>query len=287
MARITWGELVNRRFEKGVRRGVLYVDDDGVPWNGLTSVNEQPSGAEASPQYADDILYVNLTSAELYGATIEAFTYPVEFEECLGNDELGVGVWIAQQDRKNFGFSFTNTEGNASDPDYDEVVTIVYGAAAAPSERAHNTVNESPELAQLSFTITTTPVPVEGKRPTSRLRVRKSDFDAGAWDDFLDVIYGSAGDDARLPTPVEVNELLNGTVTDVNLLDEDNQPDYDDATHILTVPAVTGVIWTVDGEAVANGAQPALSPGEIIEVKATPASASYNIVGDDTSTFIY
>lgn len=292
MTALTWSEPENRRFETGVFNGVLYVDDVGYAWNGLTSVNEQPTGAEAQPQYADNILYANLYSAEIFGATVECFTHPRKFYECLGQAEISPGVRASQQVRKGFGMAYSNYEGNADDPQAAEVINLIYGAAAAPSEKARNTINESPELAQLSYTVTTTPVPVTDFKPTAKLTLIESDFDAGGWSDLKEILYGTVGDDARLPLPDEVAEILNGTQTDVNLLDEDNQPDYDDSTHVLTVPVVTGVVWTVSlnggaYEAVSNGAQPALSSGDVIEVLATPTDNTYNLVGDPHSSFIY
>lgn len=292
MTRITWSAPEDRKFTQGVDRGVLYVDDVAHPWNGLVSVTEQPSGAEANPQYADNILYANLYSAEIFGATVECYYYPAAFEECLGNTEISPGVKANLQTRKGFGMAYRNYVGNAVDPQADEELNLVYGAAAAPSERAKNTINESPELGQLSYTLTTTPVPVTDFKPTSKLTLLKSDFDTAAWEALEDILYGTVGDDGRLPLPDEVAEILNGTQTDVNLLDEDNQPDYDDTTHVLTVPAVTGVVWmvSVNGgayEAVADGAQPALDPGDVIEVLATPVDNTYNLVGDPHSSFGY
>ncbi len=287
MTALTWSAPEDRKFTQGVDRGVLYVDDVGHAWNGLVSVTEQPSGAEANPQYADNILYANLYSAEIFGATVECFYYPEAFDECLGLAEISPGVKANLQSRKGFGMSYRSYVGNAVDPQADEELSLVYGAAAAPSERAKNTINESPELGQLSYTITTTPVPVTDFKPTSKLTLLKSDFDPADWTALEDILYGTVGDDPRLPLPDEVAEILNGTVTDVNLIDEANHPTYDGGTHVITLPAVTGVVWTIDGEAVADGAQPALEVGEAVVVEATPASTSYNLVGDPVWNFQY
>ena len=174
MAKLVWDETGKRLYETGVSKGVLYVQADdgtygnGVAWNGLTAVNESPSGAEATPLYADDIKYLELTSTEEYGASIEAYTYPEEFEQCDGSAELGAGVTIGQQPRKAFGFCYRTLIGNdVKNNDYGYKIHIVYGAKAAPSEKAYQTVNDSPEAITFSWELTTTPVNVEGYKPTA------------------------------------------------------------------------------------------------------------------------
>ena len=175
--KITWDNVGERFFEAGVEKGVLYPFKDnayegGVPWNGLTAVNENPSGAEPTALWADDIKYLNLMSNEDYGATIEAFTYPKEFEECDGSKEIAPGVTIGQQKRSTFGFSYVTKLGNDTDgADYGYKLHLVYGCLASPSEKGHSTVNESPEAMTLSWSISTTPVTVPGFKPTATVKL--------------------------------------------------------------------------------------------------------------------
>ena len=176
MAKLVWDESGKRLYETGVKMGVLYVQDEsgnypkGVAWNGLTAVNESPSGAEATPLYADDIKYLELRSAEEFGATIEAYTYPDEFEACDGSAEIAVGVKVGQQARKAFGLCYRTIVGNdVEGNDHGYKLHIIYGATAAPSEKAYATVNDSPEAVTFSWEVTCTPVEVEGFKPTASL----------------------------------------------------------------------------------------------------------------------
>lgn len=178
MAKLTWDDTGKKIYETGVDRGVLYpiatgtTYGTGISWNGLTAVNESPSGAESNPQYADNIKYLDLTSAEEFGFTIEAFTYPVEFEECDGSAQLAEGVTIGQQTRKMFGFSYRSLVGNDTQgTDFGYKIHLVYGCKASPSEKSRSTVNDSPEAITFSWEITTTPVNVNGHKPTSHLVV--------------------------------------------------------------------------------------------------------------------
>jgi hypothetical protein len=215
MATLTWDQVGARRFETGVDHGVLYLLDEtgdystGVAWNGLTTVTESPSGADASPQYADNIKYLNLIAAETFGATIEAFTYPDEFAECDGSVEVKPGVVVGQQGRRVFGLAYRTRLGN----DIEGVahgykLHLVYGAQAAPSERAYGTINDSPEAIAVSWEISTTPAPVTGQSPTALLTI---DSTKVAVDDLAaleDILYGAAAVEARLPTPDEVIALF-------------------------------------------------------------------------------
>lgn len=178
MAKLTWDNTGKKIYETGVDRGVLYpiatgtTYGTGISWNGLTAVNESPSGAESNPQYADNIKYLDIASAEEFGFTIEAFTYPVEFEACDGSAQLAEGVTIGQQTRKMFGFSYRSLVGNDTQgTDYGYKIHLVYGCKASPSEKSRSTVNDSPEAITFSWEITTTPVNVNGHKPTSHLVV--------------------------------------------------------------------------------------------------------------------
>ena len=220
MTKIVWDEKGQRRYETGVDHGVLYpIDPDtglydvGVPWNGLTKVTESPSGGEASPQYADNMKYLNLYSAEEYGATIEAFTYPDEFDACMGNETIVPGAVISQQNRVGFGFSYRTLVGNdIKGQDYGYHIHIVYGAMASPSEKEHNTVNEDPEALALSWEITTTPVEFPGfKKPSAHIMLKSYEISASALDKIENLLYGT-NDPATLPTlppPADLIRILN------------------------------------------------------------------------------
>lgn len=216
MAKLTWDDTGKKIYETGVDRGVLYpiatgsTYSTGVPWNGLTAINESPSGAESNPQYADNIKYLDLTSAEEFGFTIEAFTYPAEFEECDGSAELAEGVIIGQQTRKMFGFSYRSLVGNDTQgTDFGYKIHLVYGCKASPSEKSRSTVNDSPEAITFSWEVTTTPVNVNGHKPTSHLIVDTTIADATKVKALEDKLYGadSAGTPS-LPTPDEVYAMF-------------------------------------------------------------------------------
>lgn len=219
MSALIWDKVGERLFETGVDRGVLYpykqeAYQKGVVWNGLTNVNESPSGAEATPLWADNIKYLNLMSAEEFGATIEAYMYPDEFAECDGSAEIAPGVTIGQQKRKMFGFSYrtkigSDTEGN----DKGYKIHLVYGALASPSDKSYGTINDSPEAITFSWTVTTTPVNVTGFKPTAHLVIDSTKVnDAAKMKAIEDVLYGTAVTDARLPLPDEVAEIITGNV---------------------------------------------------------------------------
>ena len=214
MSKIIWDETGKRLYETGVKQGVLYPQfggtyPKGVAWNGLTAVTESPSGAEASPQYADDIKYLNLVSAEEFGATIEAFTYPDEFGVCDGSAEIQPGVIVGQQNRKLFGFSYRTTLGNDTEGiDHGYKLHMVYGALAAPSEKGYATINDSPEAMALSWEVTTTPVSVAGFKPTASLTIDSTKVDPAKLAALELVLYGNAGVDARLPLPNEIAAIF-------------------------------------------------------------------------------
>lgn len=215
MAKIVWDKTGERLYETGVEQGVLYNVDErgayskGVPWNGLTAVTEAPSGAEATPLYADNIKYLELMSAEDFGATIEAYTYPEQFGECDGTAEIDKGVVIGQQSRKIFGLCYKTIVGNdVKSNDYGYKLHLIYGAKAAPSEKAYSTINDSPEAITFSWEVTTTPVPVTGHKPTSTLVIDSTKVGEGVMKKIEDVLYGGDEAEARLPLPDEVLEII-------------------------------------------------------------------------------
>lgn len=208
--KIKWDQVGERFFEAGVEKGVLYLFKDnayknGVPWNGLTAVNESPSGAEPTALWADDIKYLNLMSNEDYAATIEAYTYPKEFEECDGSKEIAPGVTIGQQKRSTFGFSYVTKIGNDVDGvDHGRKIHLVYGCLASPSEKGHSTVNESPEAMTLSWSVSTTPVTVPGFKPTATVTINSTTVNADELAALEAILYGSDDEEARLPLPEEL-----------------------------------------------------------------------------------
>lgn len=215
MSKLVWDQTGERFYETGVKNGVLYVQDGtgaypkGVAWNGLTAVTESPSGAEASPLYADDIKYLNLMSAEEFGASIEAYTYPDEFAECDGSAALLEGVTIGQQTRKTFGLCYRTVLGNDTDNnDYGYKLHLIYGALAAPSEKAYATINDSPEAITFSWELTTTPVNVTGHKPTATVIIDSTKVDEAKMKAIEDILYGSASEEARLPLPDEIVEIM-------------------------------------------------------------------------------
>jgi hypothetical protein len=216
--RLQWDQVGERVYETGVDHGVLYIPDvsgeyaTGVVWNGLVSVSESPSGAEATPQYADNIKYLNLISAEEFGATVEAFTYPDEFSQFDGAAEPEPGVLIGQQRRGTFGLAYRTKIGNdLAGDDYGYKIHLIYGATAAPTEKAYNTINESPEALTFSWELSTTPVEVPGYRPSATLVVDSTKVDAAKLTALEDILYGVGTPTpvvARLPLPEEIITLF-------------------------------------------------------------------------------
>lgn len=220
MTVLTWDQVGERLYETGVDHGVLYIPDvdgnydEAHVWNGLVTVTESPSGAEANAQYADNIKYLNLTSAEEFGATIEAFTFPEEFLLHDGVAKTSNGMQIGQQSRPIFGFSWRTKKGNALDEDLGFILNLAYGLQAAPSEKAHNTVNDSPELTTFSWTVTSTPVSVTGFKPTAIIKIDSTDADVdpAGLEDLMDELYGRGTVlTPNLPLPDEVDTILAGT----------------------------------------------------------------------------
>ena len=216
MAKLVWDATGERKYETGVRNGVLYVMDEsgtypkGVAWNGLTAVTESPSGAEATALYADDVKYLNLISAEEFGATIEAYTYPDEFAQCNGEASLVNGVTIGQQPRKTFGMAYRTVLGNdIENESYGYKLHLIYGAVASPSEKAYATINDSPEAITFSWELKTTPVVVNGFKPTASLTIDSTKANAEKLAALEDILFGSESGEARLPLPNEIATLMN------------------------------------------------------------------------------
>lgn len=215
MAALTWDDSGKRLYETGVDRGVLYVMSagtygTGVAWNGLTGVTESPSGAEETALYADNIKYVSLYSAEEFGATIEAYTYPDEFAKCDGSAELADGTYIGQQERSTFGLSYRTLIGNDTEgQSHGYKLHLIYGAKASPSEKAYATVNDSPEAITFSWEVTTTPVNVTGMKPTAVITIDSTKADADCLAALEAKLYGSEPSGTpTLPLPDEVKTLM-------------------------------------------------------------------------------
>ena len=217
MAKLVWDESGKRLYETGVEKGVLYVQGEngqyqqGVAWNGLTAVTESPSGAEPTALYADDIKYLELFSAEEFGATIEAYTYPAEFEACDGSASLGAGVSIGQQDRKAFGLCYRTIVGNdVKGNEHGYKLHLIYGAKAKPSEKAYATVNDSPEAVTFSWEVSTTPVNVAGFKPTASVTIDSTKIQADKLKTIEDKLYGTETQEPTLLMPDEIKQLIAG-----------------------------------------------------------------------------
>lgn len=256
MSTLLWDQTGERRYETGVDRGVLYLPDtsgayvNGFAWNGLTTVTESPSGAEANPQYADNIKYLNLLSAEQFGATVEAFTYPDAFAVCDGTATPEPGVAIGQQPRKPFGLSYRTRVGNdLNGTEYGYKLHLVYNALAAPAEKAYGTINDSPEAISFSWDLTTTPVDVPGYKPTANITIDSTKVSPTALATLQDFLWGTASSDPTLPTPAAVLAIFAGTVTPVTPA----APTYNSTTDVITIPSTTGVVYKINGVAVTGG----------------------------------
>lgn len=275
MAELQWDLIGEHVFETGVDHGVLYMPDvtgtyaDGVAWNGLTAVTESPSGAEPTSLYADNIKYLNLYSAEEFGATLEAFTYPDEFAEYDGLAVPTPGVYLGQQPRRAFGLSYRTLVGNDLEGNqHGYKLHLVYGCQASPSEKAYSTINDSPEAVTFSWELSTTPVSVTDHQPTSLIVIDSREVDADALATLEDALYGTAGTDPHLPTPDEVIAMFEGTLTAVTATD----PSFVAGTGVITIPSVTGVQYRRnDTGAVVTGTVTIGTPGDSLVISARPA----------------
>lgn len=291
MAVLTWDGTGEKIYETGVDRGVLYIPNNGIydtgyAWNGLTAVTESPSGAEATAIYADNIKYLNLLSTEEFGATIEAYTYPVQFAQCDGTAMPSAGLSLGQQTRKAFGLSYRTRIGNdvTAAQDLGYKIHLVYGALAAPSEKAYATINDSPEAVTFSWEISTTPIAVAGYKPTAILVVDSTKVGASNLTALENALYGTAGTSPRLPLPDEVIAMMAGAVTIVT-------PTAPTGTTagVITIPTVTGVTYRrTDTNAVVTGTVTLSTIGDKVVIRAYPSTGAYTFGAnlDDDWAFV-
>ena len=216
MARLIWDKTGERLYEAGVSNGVLYLQktdgsyDIGVAWNGLTAVNENPTGAEANSMYADNKKYAVIRSAEELGGTIEAYTYPDEFSQCDGSAEIIPGAYIKQQKRTPFGLVYKTLIGNDTEElDHGYKIHLIYGATASPSEKAYETINDSPDGIIFSWEYETIPTEVPGYKPTSSIELDSTKINRDKLKAIEDILFGTENTDPRLPSPAEIIEILN------------------------------------------------------------------------------
>lgn len=246
MSKLVWDNTGERLYETGVQNGVLYPRNaaglypKGVAWNGLISVTESPTGAESNKVYADNITYLNLISAEDFGATTEAYTYPDEFAACDGSGELAAGVFVGQQTRKVFGLAYKSFVGNdVAGNDFGYKLHLIYGGNASPSEKAYATINDTPEAITFSWEVTTTPVEVTGFKPTASLTIDSTKVDTAKLTALETILFGSANADARLPLPDEVADIFAADAPSAlalsSIVPEDDDTDIAiDSTIVLT-----------------------------------------------------
>lgn len=288
MVALTWDATGARVYETGINKGVLYIPNSlgayvhGYAWNGLVSVTEQPGGAEASAQYADNTKYLNLVSAEELKATIEAFTYPTEFEQCDGLGSPSAGITLGQQARVTFGLAYRTLIGNDVDgTTHGYKLHLLYGCLAAPSEKGYSTVNDSPEAITFSWEVSTTPVAVTGYTPTSLIVIDSTKVNAAALATLESFLYGTAGTDPSLPTPDAVFAIFAGTVTEVT----PTPPTYVNGTHTLTIPSVTGVTYKVLGVTITAGDH--VITGDTVVTASPNTGYKFPAIGDDDWFFDY
>jgi hypothetical protein len=288
---LTWDATGTRKYETGIDKGVLYIPTDGVydigyAWSGLTAVTESPEGAELTALYADNIKYLNLQSVENFKGTIEAYTYPEEFEQCDGSAGPESGITVGQQTRKTFGLCYRSLIGNDTlTTDYGYKLHLVYGCLAMPSEKAYNTVNDSPEANTFSWEFDTTPVaipgtnPLTGKayKPSATIVIDSTKVDADALADLEERLYGTIATDPDLPTPEEVFAFFAGTVTEVT----PGVPTYNSSTDIITIPSTTGVVYRVNGVIVPSGAFGPIAANKLVTAKPAVGYKFAPLVADE------
>jgi hypothetical protein len=284
MVALVWDNTGERLYETGVDHGVLYIPnaqgvyDTGYAWNGLTAVTESPSGAEATALYADNIKYLNLISAEEFGATIEAYTYPDEFAQCDGSAEVAPGIVVGQQTRKSFGLSYRTKIGNdVSGSDLGYKIHLVYGATAAPTEKGYATINDSPEAITFSWEVTTSPVNVPNMKPTALITIDSTKVDPTKLAQLETLLYGSAGVDPQLPTPAALVALMGtvATVADVTA------PTMEAATKVISIPSTTGVQYFINGELQTAGPLPAITVDTLVKARPAPGYVFPAVTDDD------
>lgn len=278
MTVLQWDKTGERFYETGVDRGVLYQLDetgdyvDGVPWNGLTTVTDSPSGAESNKTYADNIEYLNLLSVEMFGCTIEAYTYPDEFGQNDGTAAPTPGVGVTQQRRRIFGFCWRTRLGNDVDgTDYGYKLHMAWGCLAAPSEKAYATISDSPEAITFSWEVSTTPVPVGTiggveYKPTAKITIDSTKVDPTKLAALEAMLYGTVSTDAELPQPADVITMMTTTLMTAT----PTVPTYNSTTDVITIPSVTGVEYYINGVLQASGPTAPISANTL--VKAKPAT---------------
>lgn len=271
MTALVFDDTGNRRFETGVKKGVLYplntgngLYDNGYAWNGLTQIKEKPAGAGSNKQYADNIAYLNLLSAETFGGEISAFTYPDAFGLCDGTAEPASGVTVGQQSRATFGLSYRTEVGNDVSSDLGYKLHLVYGALASPSEKDFSTINDSPNAVAFTWAFECTGASSTNFGNTSLLTIDSTKVDATALLDLENFLYGTAGTSPSLPPPDSVLALFTGSITAITL----TEPTFDGA-HTITIPSETGVTYYVDGVVHAAGSV-VMTTGQKKVVSATP-----------------
>lgn len=289
MSKLVWDKTGEKLYETGVQNGVLYPRNasglypKGVAWNGLVSVTESPTGAESNKIYADNITYLNLISAEEFGATIEAYTYPDEFASCDGSSELAVGVFVGQQTRQVFGLAYKSFVGNdVGGNDFGYKLHLIYGGNASPSEKAYATINDTPEAITFSWEITTTPVEVTGFKPTASLTIDSTKVDSTKLAALETILFGSANADARLPFPDEVAALFAApapaALALVSIVPDDDETDVAVGTTIVLTfnnkIAAEAISVTSDTGAIVAGSKVWNTAGTVLTF--TPASALEN-----------
>lgn len=288
MTKLVWDAVGERSYETGVDRGVLYLPDaggayvDGVAWNGLTTVTEKPSGAAPNAQYADNMKYLNLMSAEEFAADIEAFTYPVEFAQFDGLALPTPGVAVGQQSRRSFGLSYRTLLGDdVNGDDAGFKLHLIYGCSAAPSQKAYQTVNNSPAAIKFVWALTTTPVAVPNLKPTSVITVDSTKVDATKMADLLRILHGDVGVNPALPLPGTIISMFSGAVTTVS----PTVPTYNAVTHTITIPAEAGVTYFVNDVPVAAG--PLVITGDTMVVARVDDGFVFNEGVDDDWFFAF
>lgn len=287
---LSWDGLADRIFHTGVNKGVLYhqsggIYNDGEAWNGLTTVTEQPSGAEPNKFYADNIEYFNILSREMFGATVECYGAPAGFLTYDGEAKTANGLRIGMQTRPVFGFSWVTRKGSAEDEDLGYILHLAYGLKASPSEKANNTINETPEPMVFSWTFSSTPVVITGYKPSAVVHIDSTDpdVDPGNLADLELILYGSVGVAPRLPLPDEVDAILGAGILTVN----PNPLAYTDGTDTIEYVAQAGVRYWREDTGAEILADVVLSVGlPALIVKMTPA-AGYNFIPPFVDRHLY
>jgi hypothetical protein len=253
---LAWDAVGDKRFETGIDQVVLYLlntenqlYDDGFSWNGVYEVAEKPTGAAQNSSYADNIKYATLLSQEIFGGTIQAFTYPDEWQQCDGYNSPAGGVFVGGQHRAIFGLSYRTKDGDdVGGQDSHYKLHLVYGALASPSEKDYQTVNDSPSPLTFSWDFSCVPVNVTGLKPTSLLVIDSRDVNSAALTDLQNFLYGTVGTAPSLPLPDDVLALFTGSITNITL-----SPVTFNGAHTVTIPSQTGVTYYMDGVVQASG----------------------------------